>query len=139
LSRRTGALTETGEGIFGQFLAMNGSRVIESVGDGAFEYEGVQSVQDPHLTIWRLKVYGGVRLSDDPKAPHEDARHIWVTTSKSDVFLKLRELEPHDRGTAILIGEQRAAELFRTAGYEDVSAKSVQGRKQAPARMLLTL
>jgi hypothetical protein len=89
-----GALTAHGEEVFGRFLAMKGNRLIASVGDGAFEYEGVQSVQDEHLTIWRFKVYGGVRLSGDPKAPHEDARHIWVTTSKSRVFIDLRALEP---------------------------------------------
>jgi hypothetical protein len=90
----SGALTAHGEGVFGQFLARNGNRVSESVGDGAFEYEGVQSRQDKHLTIWRIKLYGGVRLSGDPGAPNEDATQIWVTTSKSNVFLRLRELEP---------------------------------------------
>jgi hypothetical protein len=90
-----GALTAAGEALFGdRLLAMNGNRVRESVGDGAFEYDGLQSAQDQHVTVWRLRLYGGVRLGGDPNAPHEDARHLWVTTSKSPVFAELRAREP---------------------------------------------
>jgi hypothetical protein len=90
----SGPLTAHGDEVFGRFLAMKGNRVSQSVGGGAFAYDGVQSRQNEHLTIWRFSVYGGVRLGGDPQAPHEEGRYVWVTTSKSRVFIELREFAP---------------------------------------------
>jgi len=87
-------MTGVGDALFrAQLLAKNGNRITQSIG-GAFEYEGLQGVQDAYVTAWRIAAYGGVRLGGDPSAPNEDARHIWVVSSRSDALAKLLEREP---------------------------------------------
>ncbi len=41
------------------------ARVTKNLGAGAFTYEGAQGVDCPEITVWRLSMYGGVRVSDD--------------------------------------------------------------------------
>ena len=79
-----GAVTPDGErALTDTLLSLHGNRVIKSIGDSAFEYEGLQSIAGPHLTVWRFKIYGGIQLTGDPQAPDVLANTVWVTTSKS--------------------------------------------------------
>jgi hypothetical protein len=79
-----GALSPNGELAFiALLLSLGGNRVVNRLGDGAFVYEGLQSVADPELTIWRFQIYGGIRMVGDPRAPGIAASNIWVTTSKT--------------------------------------------------------
>lgn len=44
---------------FEQLLALNAAaRVTGDLGAGTFTYEGIQGVDDPLLTVWRLSLYG---------------------------------------------------------------------------------
>ena len=61
-----GALTETGEGIIRNLHALNASaRVAGSLGRGLIEFAGAKAVDDPCLTIWRYRIFGGVSFADD--------------------------------------------------------------------------
>ena len=46
-------------------------RVHANLGDGTFEYEGVQATDAPTSTAWRITALGGVRLAGDPRWPDE--------------------------------------------------------------------
>jgi hypothetical protein len=40
------------------------------LGDGIFVYDGVQSLESPQLTLWRMSLCGAI-LSGHPKTPGE--------------------------------------------------------------------
>ena len=79
---RPGMLIPEGERFFEQLLAMNGHRVKSSLGDGIFQYEGVQSFGDPGLTVWRFDIYGGLKMVDGTRSSPASAERVWVTTSR---------------------------------------------------------
>lgn len=47
-------------------------RVEKNLGDGTVSYEGIQDIDDPKLTVWRIKLYGGIQLGGDEN--DKDAR-----------------------------------------------------------------
>jgi hypothetical protein len=49
------------------------TRVFADVGQGTFIYEGVQGVDNPVITAWRIAIYGGVQLGGDATAPGENS------------------------------------------------------------------
>ena len=58
-----GLLTQVGERCaLGLFGARARARVRKATRGRVFEYEGAQAVDDPALTIWCFKAYGGLRL-----------------------------------------------------------------------------
>ena len=61
--------TEDGEAILDGLMAKRGAaRVKVSLGGGTFAYEGLQGTDNPQVTAWRLRLYGGLILGgDDPK------------------------------------------------------------------------
>ncbi len=72
-------LSATGESFFEPFLRGGGqNRASASLGDGLVQYEGVQALHDPFLTIWRFRLYGGVMLGGDPRAPGVASPHLWA-------------------------------------------------------------
>ncbi|MFZ3005386.1 MAG: HNH endonuclease [Phenylobacterium sp.] len=78
-----GLLTEAGEQIVAPMLQKNGrARANGSVGGGIFEYAGVQAVDDPSLTVWCFKIYGGVTLGGDPGASLEATPRVWAISSR---------------------------------------------------------
>jgi hypothetical protein len=81
-----GILTEFGESFVGPMLQRNGrAKVQGSVGGGVFEYVGVQAVDDPSLTVWCFKVYGGVTLGGDPGETIEATPRIWAISSHREL------------------------------------------------------
>lgn len=65
------------------FLMQAAARVQGDIGDGAFLYQGAQAVDDPALTIWRFRAFGGIVVADDEQVPEASAPTIWVTTSRN--------------------------------------------------------
>jgi len=60
-----GVLTPAGEAITAPLLAANANaRAAGSFGDGLIEYEGSQAVDNPYLTVWRFRIYGGLMFAD---------------------------------------------------------------------------
>ncbi len=55
-------------------------RVQRDLGNGAVSYRGVQAVDTPQLTLWRVTFYGGMLFSGDPVAPQETAGEIAAVT-----------------------------------------------------------
>lgn len=85
-----GILTTTGESFLAPLLAQNAAaRVTVSLGGGLIEYEGLQAVDDPCFTIWRLKIYGGMMFLDADRRGQGTA-NIWAMSAR----LPLGELFP---------------------------------------------
>lgn len=58
-----GVWTQEGEQNMLSYLPSKGKSVVEeNYGDGAVEYKGIQAIDDPFLSLWRLKLYGGLKL-----------------------------------------------------------------------------
>jgi hypothetical protein len=64
------SLTPAGEQFYEErFFRLNcKARVIETLGENTFWYEGVQGVDRPEITAWRFSVYNGLQLTGDPEA-----------------------------------------------------------------------
>jgi hypothetical protein len=66
-------------------------RVTSNPGGDTFNYEGVQASDNPAMTIWMFSVYGGLRLSGDPDAPHEEVSKVGAVTG-SKRFMDIPEV-----------------------------------------------
>jgi hypothetical protein len=82
------ALNERGERMFDRrfFRANVAQRVTSNIADGAFVYEGVQGVDNPAVTIWRLQVYGGMSFGGDQSQPGNAATVIGGMTGPRRVL-----------------------------------------------------
>ena len=80
-SVNAGILTERGEEITRPLLAMNAKkRAVATLADGLIEYEGAQAFDNPALTIWRYRLYGGV-LFADPNSKGHATKNIWAISA----------------------------------------------------------
>jgi hypothetical protein len=86
---RAGLMHPVGEAFLEQLFRLNGVRTQGALGAGVFKYSGMQGVQDPHLTIWKFRVMGGLQTSGDPHHPDLSPEVIWATTSKTPSPLHL--------------------------------------------------
>ena len=74
-------LTPFGQQYFDRLFGMNArNRVQRDLANGAVSYRGVQAVDTPQLTLWRVTFYGGMLFSGDPAAPEETTREIAAIT-----------------------------------------------------------
>lgn len=74
-------LTRFGSEFFTRIFSMNAAnRVQNDLGNGTVNYSGVQAVDTPQLTLWRIRLYGGIAFSGDPKAPEEVTNEIGAIT-----------------------------------------------------------
>lgn len=77
-----GTLASVAEPFKTSLLTVNArAKVTRSLGDGLINYDGAQATDDPHLTVWRYRVYGGVMLSD-ADSPAEMPDTIWASSSR---------------------------------------------------------
>lgn len=77
-----GALAAVAEPFLLGLLKLNGqSRAEVSLGEGLVEYLGVQAVDDPCLTVWRFRLYGGVVLGDAASSGERPST-LWATSSR---------------------------------------------------------
>jgi hypothetical protein len=88
----TGSLNSTGESLFRPWMAQATVRVTGNPGDGTFSYEGVQASDNPAMTLWIFSVYGGLRLSGDPDAPHEEVSKIGAITGSKRFMDHFRKM-----------------------------------------------
>ena len=66
---RAGYFINEGSQFFEHLLAMNATnRVAVNIGNGVFQYEGVQADDCTQLTIWRMSFYG-IEVGGDPQNP----------------------------------------------------------------------
>lgn len=62
-------LTATGERFFNErfFNVPVGKRVSQDLGKGTIRYDGVQAVDLPQVSVWRVRMFGGVQLADSAR------------------------------------------------------------------------
>ncbi len=77
--------TNEGEAFFGQMLSSGSTHVTGDLGEGTFTYEGAQAKDDPQLTMWRFRIYGGVDFGGDPNVYGASSLAIAVT-GRSDMI-----------------------------------------------------
>lgn len=83
-------LTPFGQQYFDRLFAMNArDRVQVDLGNGAVSYMGVQAVDTPQLTLWRVTFYGGLLFAGDPAAPHETSREVAAITGPRRLVVML--------------------------------------------------
>lgn len=74
-------LTRFGSEFFDRFFAMNAAnRVRHDLGNRTVSYSGVQAVDTPQLTLWRIQLYGGISFSGDPAVPNEVTTEVGAIT-----------------------------------------------------------
>lgn len=74
-------LSKFGSEYFDRIFSMNAAnRVQQDLGKGTVSYYGVQAIDTPQLTFWRVQFYGGIMLSGDPLAPKEISNDIAMVT-----------------------------------------------------------
>ncbi len=82
------ALASAGEKLFDSLFAINATaRVKNDLGNGTFRYEGVQALDVPENTAWRVQIYGGLKLGD-PASPGEVSSSISVLTGPWSITLE---------------------------------------------------
>lgn len=81
-------LTQAGQQFFEQsiFRLNAAQRVQINLGGGAIQYEGIQGVDCPHVTVWRFTIYGGLIMCGDPEALGETCSQIAVITGQTSTF-----------------------------------------------------
>jgi hypothetical protein len=86
------ALTARGEQEFErQFFAVpDAAHVRRDLGDGTFVYEGMQATDNPLITIWRIRMYGGLTLGSDPRNPEEGASLFGVMTGPLSLYTRAK-------------------------------------------------
>ncbi|MEJ6001058.1 hypothetical protein [Paucibacter soli] len=74
-------LSSTGQEYYSRVFAMNAARRVHcDLGRGAVRYMGAQSPTTPELTVWRMKFYGGISMSGDPRIPGGVSSEIGAAT-----------------------------------------------------------
>jgi hypothetical protein len=77
------SLTAFGEASFSAFLSLNSKqRVCCVLGNGAFSYEGAQGTDYPEFSIWKISVYGELKLCGDSAAPMQEVTGLGIVTAE---------------------------------------------------------
>lgn len=66
----------------------NARRVVGNLGKSTVEYVGVQAEEPPQLTLWTVRMYGGLVLSDDRQKRDGEMQSCsmwWIITGPPEV------------------------------------------------------
>lgn len=78
-----GLLVPEAEQFMQSLFMMNArAKVTQSLANGLLSYDGAQFIDDPYRSVWRYRVFGGVRLVDSDH-PEEMPDTIWATSTRS--------------------------------------------------------
>lgn len=82
------ALTAAREKFFEEiFFSLNcKARIIETLAENTFWYEGMQGVDCPQITAWRFSVYNGLQLVDDSESSNETSSVIGAYSRPKYIF-----------------------------------------------------
>lgn len=77
-----GMLSAEGTKFHNAMMHLNGRRLRGDVGRGLFSYAALRSFEPPYISAWWLRLFGGVLMGGDPRAPDYYSRDLWglVTT-----------------------------------------------------------
>lgn len=85
-------LSEAGRQVYARVFDVNAAnRVQQELGNGTVSYGGVQSMEIPQLTIWRIRFYGGFMVAGDPSDPEAVSTEIGVATGPKHIVGILTE------------------------------------------------
>jgi len=85
-------LSRFGTSYFDRIFTMNAAqRVHADLGKGTVNYIGVQATDRKELTIWRIRMYGGIAVSGDPEIPGEVANEVAVVTGPTRLVTSLTQ------------------------------------------------
>lgn len=80
-----------GQILFDTIMSMGAKeRVVISLGDGHFTYEGVAANDDPNLTAWKFDFFDGMLMAGDPSAPDQFASGAGVITAPADTISRYK-------------------------------------------------
>lgn len=79
---QAGTLEDTEEQIFLNLFNNASKRVSQKLGGDTIQYEGVQDLDGPELSLWKFTIYGGVKLTGDP-IPTEHPSLVWGLTCRN--------------------------------------------------------
>jgi hypothetical protein len=90
-------LTAAGERLFDErfFNVPVGDRVSADLGNGTVRYDGVQAVDMPQLSVWRVRMLGGVRFGDS--ALGATSSMVGLITGPGEVVDTEQPIEAHDQ------------------------------------------
>jgi hypothetical protein len=74
----------------------SGNRVVENLGRGTVQYEGVQAADPAELTVWGISMYGGVAISSGKSrdgGPIQSSSRWWVVTAPPEVATSIERLK----------------------------------------------
>lgn len=74
----------------------NARRVAVSLGNGTVEYVGVQAEEPPQLTMWTIRTYGGLVLSDDRQTKNGEMQSCsmwWIITGPPELHESVSRLK----------------------------------------------
>ena len=81
-----GMLSNAGETVFDKLFNLNAkNRVNISLGEGTIRYEGAQATDNPHISLWKFSIYGGLKFGGDADLPHETPSTVWGITCRNAV------------------------------------------------------
>jgi hypothetical protein len=81
---RVAFLNAEGAAVFDRFFAgKTKRRVVNDLGEGVFFYEGIQSVDDVKVTLWKMSIYR-VEVGGDPALPGQRASMIYGVSIAND-------------------------------------------------------
>jgi hypothetical protein len=52
--------------VFENFRGMNGARLTGAIGGDTFTYQGAQGTDNPQVTVWEMRIFGGLLCAGDP-------------------------------------------------------------------------
>ncbi len=74
-------LSAFGREYFNRLFSMNAkNRVHQDLGNATVSYRGVQAIDTPQLTLWRITFYGGIMFAGDPQQPSEMSTEFGAIT-----------------------------------------------------------
>jgi len=74
----------------------SGNRVVENLGRGTVQYEGVQAADPAELTVWGISMYGGVAISGGKSRDGgliQSSSRWWVITAPPEVAALIDRLK----------------------------------------------
>lgn len=77
-----GQLAPAGVELHHRLMHMGGIRLRGDIGGGLFSYAALRSFDQPYISVWWLRLFGGVLLAGDPMMPECGTRDLYGMVSR---------------------------------------------------------
>ena len=85
-------ISDFGGEFFSKVFELNAAnRVQNTLGNKTVSYAGVQAKDIPQLTVWRVQLYGGLKVTGDPNAPQQVSSELAAVTGPERIVHLLTE------------------------------------------------